>query len=217
MIEIKNVHKAFSDQKVLDGVDMVVQEGSSTAIIGTSGTGKSVLLKCILGLIIPDDGEIRFNEQVLDKKSRAETDFHSKIGMLFQASALFDSLTVEENVAFPLNMFTKMTKDEISDRVNFSVILNCISISYRNLLIPICILSNSLPRRAHVFDEDIVIVNIQIVTIVLPAAPLHGARYWLPSTVGMSSASCGGRSSRGSAASPWKTVMTRIISQGPAF
>ena len=98
MIKIKNIHKAFSDQNVLDGVDMLVQEGSSTAIIGTSGAGKSVLLKILLGLLRPDNGEVSIgNIQVsYDKPSRTL----SEIGMLFQGSALFDSLPVWQNICF---------------------------------------------------------------------------------------------------------------------
>ena len=98
MIKIKNIHKAFSDQNVLDGVDMLLQEGSSTAIIGTSGAGKSVLLKILLGLLRPDIGEVSIgNTQVsYDKPGRTL----SEIGMLFQGSALFDSLPVWQNICF---------------------------------------------------------------------------------------------------------------------
>ena len=98
MIKIKNIHKAFSDQNVLDGVDMLLQEGSSTAIIGTSGAGKSVLLKILLGLLRPDIGEVSIgNIQVsYDKPGRTL----SEIGMLFQGSALFDSLPVWQNICF---------------------------------------------------------------------------------------------------------------------
>ena len=98
MIKIKNIHKAFSDQNVLNGVDMLVQEGSSTAIIGTSGAGKSVLLKILLGLIKPDIGEVSIgNIQVSYDKPSGTL---SEIGMLFQGSALFDSLPVWQNICF---------------------------------------------------------------------------------------------------------------------
>ena len=98
MIEIKNVHKAFADQKVLRGVDILVREGSSTAIIGTSGGGKSVLLKILLGLIKPDSGEVYIKgEHVSSERS---TGALSNIGMLFQGSALFDSLPVWQNICF---------------------------------------------------------------------------------------------------------------------
>ena len=98
MIEIKNVHKAFIDQKVLRGVDILVKEGSSTAIIGTSGGGKSVLLKILLGLIKPDSGEVYIKGEHVS--SERPTRALSNIGMLFQGSALFDSLPVWQNICF---------------------------------------------------------------------------------------------------------------------
>ena len=98
MIEIKNVHKAFADQKVLRGVDILVREGSSTAIIGTSGGGKSVLLKILLGLIKPDSGEVYIKGEHVS--SERPTRALSNIGMLFQGSALFDSLPVWQNICF---------------------------------------------------------------------------------------------------------------------
>ena len=98
MIEIKNVHKAFADQKVLRGVDILVKKGSSTAIIGTSGGGKSVLLKILLGLIKPDRGEVCIKGEHVS--SARPTRALSNIGMLFQGSALFDSLPVWQNICF---------------------------------------------------------------------------------------------------------------------
>lgn len=98
MIEIKNVHKAFADQKVLCGVDLLVKEGSSTAIIGTSGGGKSVLVKILLGLIKPDSGEVCIKGEYVSSKRPTRT--LSNIGMLFQGSALFDSLPVWQNICF---------------------------------------------------------------------------------------------------------------------
>jgi phospholipid/cholesterol/gamma-HCH transport system ATP-binding protein len=98
MIEIKNVHKAFADQKVLCGVDLLVKEGSSTAIIGTSGGGKSVLVKILLGLIKPDSGEVYIKGK--NVSSERPTRALSNIGMLFQGSALFDSFPVWQNICF---------------------------------------------------------------------------------------------------------------------
>ena len=98
MIEIKKFHKAFADQKVLRGVDILVREGSSTAIIGTSGGGKSVLLKILLGLIKPDSGEVCIKGEHVS--SARPTRALSNIGMLFQGSALFDSLPVWQNICF---------------------------------------------------------------------------------------------------------------------
>ena len=98
-IEIRNLYKAFGKKKVLDGVDLDVKRGESLVVIGGSGTGKSVLIKCIQGLLIPDYGSIKIDdEEVIGTKK----DIHQKMGMLFQGAALFDSLSVWENVAFRL-------------------------------------------------------------------------------------------------------------------
>ena len=98
-IEIKNLYKAFGKKKVLDGVDLNVKKGESLVVIGGSGTGKSVLIKCIQGLLTPDMGSIKIDgEEVVGTKKN----IHDKMGMLFQGAALFDSLSVWENVAFTL-------------------------------------------------------------------------------------------------------------------
>ena len=97
---------------VLDGIDLDIEDGSSLVIIGGSGTGKSVMLKCILGLITPDVGEIRFDGTALSPSSRRDIDFYGRIGMLFQGAALFDSLTVWENVGFGLMQGKGMSRAE---------------------------------------------------------------------------------------------------------
>lgn len=101
-ISLRGVKKRFGRNVVLDGVDLEIETGKSTVIIGGSGTGKSVLLKCILGILEPDSGEILFDGKPLNRRSRGEMGFYKKIGMLFQGAALFDSLPVWENVAFGL-------------------------------------------------------------------------------------------------------------------
>ena len=108
-IEIKNLHKAFGKKKVLNGVDLDVKKGESLVVIGGSGTGKSVLIKCIQGLLTPDDGSIK-----IDGEETVETrkNIHKKMGMLFQGAALFDSLSVWENVAFVLLENRKMSRKE---------------------------------------------------------------------------------------------------------
>ncbi|MBR6355990.1 MAG: ATP-binding cassette domain-containing protein [Alphaproteobacteria bacterium] len=108
-IEIKNLHKAFGKKKVLNGVDLDVKKGESLVVIGGSGTGKSVLIKCIQGLLTPDDGSIK-----IDGEETVETrkNIHKKMGMLFQGAALFDSLSVWENVAFVLLENSKMSRKE---------------------------------------------------------------------------------------------------------
>lgn len=106
-IEIRNLYKAFGKKKVLDGIDMDVRRGESLVVIGGSGTGKSVLIKCIQGLLTPDCGSIKIDgEEVIGTKK----DIHEKMGMLFQGAALFDSLSVWENVAFRLLENGKMSR-----------------------------------------------------------------------------------------------------------
>jgi phospholipid/cholesterol/gamma-HCH transport system ATP-binding protein len=128
MIEIKGVKKSFGDKTILHDVSLVMETGKCNLIIGSSGSGKTVLLKCMVGLFTPDSGRI-----VYDGKSMTELTVDEKkalrqqIGMLFQGSALFDSMTVEQNIKFPLDMFTdlkhrdKMKKvDEALERVNLT-------------------------------------------------------------------------------------------------
>jgi phospholipid/cholesterol/gamma-HCH transport system ATP-binding protein len=119
MIEFKNIKKTFGDKLVLDGVSHVMQTGKTNLIIGTSGSGKTVLQKCLVGLFEPDEGEIiydgvSFTEMNQDEKKQ----LRQQVGMLFQGSALFDSMTVEENIMFPLSMFTNDTVHEKSIRVD---------------------------------------------------------------------------------------------------
>ena len=115
-ISLKNVHKAFGDKVVLNGVDLDVAEGESVVIIGGSGTGKSVTIKCILGLLTPDSGTIEIDgENVLAMEARAREKLNMQIGMLFQAAALFDSLPVWENVAFGLLAEKRCSRREARD------------------------------------------------------------------------------------------------------
>ncbi|HTL08190.1 MAG TPA: ATP-binding cassette domain-containing protein, partial [Chitinophagaceae bacterium] len=119
MIEFKNIRKSFGDKVVLNDVSAQLQAGKCNLIIGTSGSGKTVLMKCLVGLFEPDQGEIIYdgvNFSSMDDEKRKE--LRQQIGMLFQGSALFDSLTVEKNIMFPLNMFTKWSYNEKKKRVN---------------------------------------------------------------------------------------------------
>jgi phospholipid/cholesterol/gamma-HCH transport system ATP-binding protein len=121
MIEVKHITKSFGDKKVLDDVSCVMESGKVNLIIGTSGSGKTVFIKCMVGLVNLDkgNGEILYdgvNFINMDDKDKKE--LRTQIGMLFQGSALFDSLTVERNVMFPLDMFTKQTYTEKRKRVN---------------------------------------------------------------------------------------------------
>lgn len=119
MIEVKNLSKAFGNKQVLRNVSCAMQSGQVNLIIGTSGSGKTVFLKCLVGLFEPDQGEILYHgENVMTMSNRDKKELRTQIGMLFQGSALFDSLNVEQNVMFPLDMFTKMTMSEKIKRVN---------------------------------------------------------------------------------------------------
>lgn len=119
MIEVKNVNKSFNGKDILKNVSGVFDKGKTNLIIGASGTGKSVLLKCMVGLVKPDTGSVEFdgrNFTVAEIETKQQ--IRREIGMLFQGSALFDSKTVEENVMFPMDMLTRMTKSEKLDRAN---------------------------------------------------------------------------------------------------
>lgn len=111
-ISIKNLHKSFGQKKVLCGVDLDIYKGESLVVIGGSGTGKSVLIKCIQGLLSPDSGTIEIDGVNVDDMQTGDENFHGKMGMLFQGGALFDSLSVWENVAFSLIENKKMDKKQ---------------------------------------------------------------------------------------------------------
>ncbi len=120
MIEAKNIKKSFGDKEVLKGINVQFETGKVNLVIGSSGSGKTVFMKCLIGLMNPTSGDVFYdgtNFTQLNRKEKKE--IRTKIGMLFQGSALFDSMTVEENVKFPLDMFTNMTAKEKEDRVNF--------------------------------------------------------------------------------------------------
>ena len=120
MIEIKNIHKSFDGKEILKGISGIFDKGKTNLIIGASGTGKSVLLKCIVGLFQPDDGDVFYDGRDFTHADRnLKIEVRREIGMLFQGGALFDSKTVEENVMFPLNVLTDMSQEEKLDRVNF--------------------------------------------------------------------------------------------------
>ena len=123
MIEIVNIKKAFGDREVLKGISGRFENGNNSLIIGASGTGKSVLLKCIVGLIQPDEGDVLFDGRSLFKSSVNEVKkIRREMGMLFQGSALFDSLSVFENVRFPLDMLmAEMSDGEKNDQVMHSL------------------------------------------------------------------------------------------------
>ncbi len=120
MIEIENISKSFKGKQVLYDISGRFEAGKCNLIIGSSGTGKSVLLKCIVGLVQPDTGLVKYDGREFTHAHKdVKTDIRREIGMLFQGGALFDSKTVEENVMFPLDVLTRMPREQKIERVNF--------------------------------------------------------------------------------------------------
>ena len=148
MIKVKNISKSFSGIEVIKDISFEFEKGKTNLIIGKSGSGKSVLTKCIVGLFEPDIGEVYYNDRnFLKLKPKEKKKVRKEMGMLFQGSALFDSFSVEENVAFPLRMFTQMTNAEISERVNFC--LKRVDIINKNSLYP-SELSGGMQKRVAI-------------------------------------------------------------------
>lgn len=122
MIEVKNLEKSFGDSKVLKGVSTVFETGKTNLIIGQSGSGKTVMLKSLLGIFSPNKGTIAFDGRIYSELTAdQQRTLRTEIGMVFQGSALFDSMSVAENVGFPLKMFTNKTSAQIKERVDFVV------------------------------------------------------------------------------------------------
>lgn len=120
MIEIKDIQKAFNGKEVLKGITSTFEKGETNLIIGGSGTGKSVLLKCMIGLVKPDSGSVLYNgRDFYNSDKETQQAIRREMGVLFQGGALFDSKTVEENVRFPLDMLTDQSTSEKQDRVAF--------------------------------------------------------------------------------------------------
>ena len=135
MINVEKINKSFGSKHVLQDVSFSFEAGKTNLVIGASGSGKTTLIKCMVGLHTPDSGKIIFDGASfndLEKKDKRE--LRQQIGMLFQGGALFDYLTVEQNIAFPLNMFTNMSEEEKRDRVNFC--LNRVNLNNVNDLFP---------------------------------------------------------------------------------
>ena len=120
MIEVKNLHKSFGETHVLKGISTFFEKGKTSLVIGQSGSGKTVFIKCLLGLFDYEEGTIAYDGKIFSQLTEAEKrNMRAKIGMVFQGSALFDSMTIAQNVMFPLKMFTKQSKSEMEDRVDF--------------------------------------------------------------------------------------------------
>ena len=148
MIEVKNINKSFSGNQVLHDISISFTRGKINLLIGASGSGKSVLIKCIVGLHEVDTGSVEYDSRDFTKMNFKERKgIRKEIGMLFQGGALFDSLTVEENVKFPLEMYTKQSKEEIIDRVNFC--LQRVNLENSNKLYP-AELSGGMKKRVGI-------------------------------------------------------------------
>lgn len=138
MIEVRNISKSFGDRPVLCDVSVSFDKGKTNLIIGQSGSGKTVLLKCMVGLLLVDSGEIAYDGRVFTKmKEKEQTLFRQEIGMLFQGGALFDSMNVLKNVMFPMTMFTNMSKEEKKERAMF------------------CLNRVNLPNAAELFPSEL--------------------------------------------------------------
>lgn len=148
MIEIRNIHKSFGDNAVLQGIDAVFEPGKVSLIIGGSGSGKSTLLKCMVGLHKPDEGQVFFDgKEFTSMNFEEKVPIRKEIGMLFQNSALFDSMTVEQNIIFTLDMFSDMSKSEKRDRANFC--LERVNLKNTNKLYP-SELSGGMKKRVGI-------------------------------------------------------------------
>lgn len=148
MIEIKDIYKSFGDNDVLKGISGKFEPGVTNLIIGGSGSGKTTLLKCMIGLHQPDKGNVLYDGREFTNLNFEERiEIRKEIGMLFQGSALFDSMTVEENIMFPLNMFTEQPKREKLERVNFC--LERVNLEGKNKLFP-AELSGGMKKRVGI-------------------------------------------------------------------
>ena len=148
MIEVQELYKEFSGTPVLKGISTTFEKGKTSMIIGQSGSGKTVFLKCLVGLHVPSGGIISFDGRIHTELGiKEQRQLRQDMGMVFQGGALFDSLTIEENILFPLKMFTDKTNSEMLDRVN--VVLNRVNLENVNNKFP-AELSGGMQKRVAI-------------------------------------------------------------------
>lgn len=148
MIQVKNLYKAFNGVPVLKDINIVFEKGKTNLIIGSSGSGKTVLMKCLIGLTEADSGHVMYDEHdFVQMNIRERRIIRKKLGMLFQGGALFDSMNVEENIMFPLQMFTSMSREEMRERVN--ICLQRVNLENVNHLYP-AELSGGMKKRVAI-------------------------------------------------------------------
>ncbi len=148
MIEVNNVSKYFGEKQILHSINTQFEEGKVNLIIGRSGSGKTVLMKCLVGLHNPEEGKVLYSGREFHNLPENERlSLRKEMGMVFQGSALFDSMTIEENITFPLDMFTEQSASEKRDRANFC--LECVDLENVNKLYP-AELSGGMKKRAAI-------------------------------------------------------------------
>ena len=148
MIETKNINKTFGDHHVLNGISASFKDGITNLIIGGSGSGKTTFLKCMVGLHEPDEGNVLYDKRDFTRMNfESRIEIRTEIGMLFQGSALFDSMNVEDNIMFPLNMFTTQHRKEKLERANFC--LERVNLAGKNKLFP-AELSGGMKKRVGI-------------------------------------------------------------------
>jgi phospholipid/cholesterol/gamma-HCH transport system ATP-binding protein len=162
MIEVKDLRKSFEGKTILNGVNVAMHPGMCNLIIGSSGSGKTVFMKCLVGLFQPDSGSILYHgEDFTRMNTDQRKEIRKEIGMLFQGSALFSSMTVEENIIFPLDMFTRWTRKKKMDRVN--EVLNRVNLDGANKKFPAEISGGMMKRvgiaRAIVLNPKFLFVD----------------------------------------------------------
>ena len=154
MIEVKDIRKSFDGKEVLKGITTKYEKGKTNLIIGQSGSGKTVMLKTLLGVHTPDSGQILFDGRDYAKLNLEEKrEIRTQIGMVFQGSALFDSMNVEENIAFPLKMFTQKSDKDIKTRVQ--EVIERVNLNGANLKMPSEI-SGGMPKMCLFYPQPLI-------------------------------------------------------------